>query len=193
MYANPCGTCESDGLGLWGALIPVGTSIIGGLLDGGGDYYSAAVAGQLLCPGPYDIGEVANAIANLDSSPEGSRLRQRILSQFSLSDKATAATRGATPTGQAGVLVNWAHGGTNCPEMSSSDYSAVRLVDDILAAEAERQRTLRARAEAAAETVVGTVVGGTTEFFQAEIVPGVSTPLLALGALGLVGAFFFRR
>ena len=87
------------------------------------------------------------------------------------------------------MLVNWAHGGTNYPEMSSSDYAAVRLVDDILAAEADRQRTLRARAEAAAETAVG----GATEFLQAEIVPGVSTPLLALGALGLVGAFFFRR
>lgn len=192
MYANPCGTCNEDagGLGFWSALIPVGASVIGGLLDGGDDFYPAAVAGQLLCPGPYDIGQVAEAIANIDAfSPEGGRLKQRLVSQFRLSDKATAATRGASPLGQAGVLVNWAHGGTNCPEMSSSDYSAVALVDDILAHEADRQRTLRAQAQAAAQAAAERA----TDFARAEIIPGVSTPLLALGALGLGVALFFRR
>ena len=36
MYANPCGTCERAGLGLWTAFIRGGAPLLGGSLDRGG-------------------------------------------------------------------------------------------------------------------------------------------------------------
>lgn len=192
MYACECDR-PAPGLGLWTALIPIGSSIIGGFISGDGAtersvYYPDAKRGILHCEGPFDVAQVADAYGNLDGSDP---LRGTVLAKLA-SDKYWGADRygmPSTPLQIAGALVAWAHGKKDCKMKVPDDVDAAALVDRILDAEAERQRTLRARVEAA--TTQAVIQG--RELVTATVIPGVPTPLLAIGALGLAAAFFFRR
>lgn len=126
-------------LGFISDIISIGRDVwdAGGNIFGGGgggatadQYYPAVKAGQLLCPGPYDIGRVA---AVLSRRPDLMAAVDRELAR----DRAWGAGMYGpltTPTQKASALVNWAHGGRDC-SVVSGERDKVDLVERILAAE----------------------------------------------------------
>ena len=191
------------GLGFWSALIPIGVSVIGGAFGDGNaidkrQYYNGSKT-MIWCPERSPAGAVPAFVAQgFEELPLGSDLRNRINTRLA-GDRTWDELRIARPTTASQkmhVLINGGNGWRYCPEgetIGGSDLIKRGLVQEVVAAETERRRTLTARAEAvalAAATQAREAVSGVA---AAEIIPGISTPLLALGAAGLAAAFFLRR
>lgn len=209
MYNNPCHLDALDsgddyvGLGFWTALIPIGTAVIGSAFGDGDDidkrqYYGGAKS-RIWCPDRSPPGAdpalVTQGLEELDmGSPEGRRLATDIGNHL-LSDRTwdeLGVARPRTAREKAHALINWGNGWRYCPAgnpIGGRDQVSRSFVEEIVAVEVERRRTLTARAEAVATAAAAQV----REVAAAQIIPGVSTPLLALGALGLGAAFLLRR
>lgn len=192
MYTrNPCSgdyARAQAGLGFWSQLATVGAQFVAGQIGGGGDsmpveqYYPAVKRGELLCPGPYNIREVADAL-------------RRHPDLESYADPVLALDGAWSPSkygpldaqGKASALVNWAHGGRNC-EVTSGETGATRsaaAVESILREDAER-RSLAAQAAQAASSAASSA----GEAVQAAV--GGVNPL-ALAAAVAAGAYLLAR
>ena len=186
-----------EGLGIWGAILPaaigVGTRIVKG-----SDapkipsevYYPDTLLGIVQCPGPFDVGAVANAIERIPRlrdpgyTVEAARLRNSIVS---LLGRDTGYRRDQwgmpdTPIGQAGALVGFAHGGRDCTP-NATEVEARELIGRILEYDAALQARLAQERTVAASMAPGLpgTLGGTR-----------SGPLL-LGAAALLGLFLAGR
>ena len=200
MYSNPhLDALEAGddyvGLGFWSALVPIGVSVIGGI--GGDDgsidkreYYNGSKS-RIWCPERSPAGAtpelVTQGIAELGfTDPLRAKLNKLLGGDKTWDELGITRPRGSSE--KAHVTINNGNGWRYCPRgegIGGTNLENRELVEAIVAVEIERRRTLEARARA--------VAGQAQEFVTAEIIPGVSTPLLAIGAVGLAAAFILRR
>jgi hypothetical protein len=132
-----------DGLGWVPAAIAVGTAVVSkiGADDGKIDvdvYYPAVAAGELVCPGSFDIRTVAAA---LDRNPDFVDDFDAILRQ----DPAWVEGKYGVPKigsmsalQKASAIVNWAHGGRTCAYTGGAAGQSRAAATALLQADAQR-------------------------------------------------------
>jgi len=192
------------GLGLWGFLVPIGVSVIGGWLGGDGDtidkrqYYNGAKT-MIFCPERSPEGASPALVTQglTELAPLSTVLvRVNVILGADKTWQELGIARPISASAKAHVLINGGNGWRYCPkgeQIGGKDQEMRTLVQQVVAAEIARRRTLTARAEAAAAAAAERAREVAAGVAAAEIIPGVSTPLLALGAAGLGLAFFLRR
>lgn len=138
------------------SLLSVGKEIYNAFDGGTGgrsieEYYPLVKQGKLLCPGPYNIATVAQA---LERNPEFVSEFDAIIS----TDRAwNSGNYGplTTSTQKASAVVNWAHGGRDCVVVAGEDRYAP-VIDRLLAADARKiseQQSLTSGVDAISKTL----------------------------------------
>lgn len=195
MYNDGCGCAAgSDGLGFWSALVPIGANLVSSAISGPelsiDQWVADARQGIFHCPVDFDVAQVAQAYDQLEraSGTEASSLRSEF-SRMIDADAGTWTKRGGLPSSpleMAGAAIAYSAGGQDCSPIAAESAWGSHVAR-VLSWEA-RNRSLLAQAS----DIAHGATRGAGDLLSAEVMPGISTPLLVLAGLGLGWAFLRR-